>query len=85
MIHTSKILRFGKTLAVTLPKELVNSIPLKKGDTVQLKLIYIGKLDDSVKHYKCVACSHCFDIDDDTPECPACGNENVIMEDTNEN
>lgn len=79
MIINVRLIKFGSTLALALPKTFVAANKLKKGDTAQFNLVFLSKITDDYKCYKCVLCGHRFDIDEDEPYCPACGSEDVII------
>ncbi len=83
MITERNIIRIGKSsLAIVLPREFIDEYKIKKSDVVQLNIIFVDKLDSGPKHYKCMICLHQFDMEDDVPYCPVCGEEKIqIMSD----
>ena len=77
MKQYKRIRKIGGSLMVSIDKEIINEQELTEGDLIEMDVV--GKVDRVIR-YKCRACEHHFETEDDNPYCPVCDCENLVEE-----
>lgn len=65
--------KWGNSLGISLPKDIVEEMNLDEDATLLVNIT----LKSKIKKYVCIACQLRFDTEDDNPYCPACENTNL--------
>lgn len=74
---TRTIRELGDSLIISIDRDVVKELNLKKGDTILVIVSDKIDTDISIKSYRCKKCQHQFDMEETDPYCTACGNEDV--------
>lgn len=74
---TQTIRLVGNSKMITIPKDIVKQLHIDEGDEVNIE---IKNLTKKIISYKCIACEHFFDMENDEPYCPICGEDTTLIE-----
>jgi rubrerythrin len=78
MKFIKKVMKFStNSFGVLIPKEIIDEEEIQEGDIIEVDV----QLPEKTKSYRCSRCEHHFDLEEDIPYCPICGEdgENIVL------